>query len=147
MSLTYTEFALLALALGLVLGLSWAIILRRKPGRARPAPPAASPGAAHSTTDHLDYLKRSGLYWGVAIRTQENGSCCPQVRELLGQPYALDQAPRLPLSGCECDCKCHYRPLLEQRDGKVRRTHHNRRSILRYEPDKKDRRQLPTRRD
>lgn len=142
MSLSYTGLALLALTV--VLGLSWAV-LRRNPGPG-PAAPAAGPGPARSATDQLSYLKRSGLYWGVAIRTQENGSCCPQVRGILGQPYALDQAPHLPLSGCELDCKCHYQPLLEHRDDKVRRIHHDRRSILRYEPDRKNRRRLPTRR-
>ncbi|MCA1804463.1 MAG: hypothetical protein LC646_03735 [Xanthomonadaceae bacterium] len=139
--LTLVAIGLLYLAL--VLGLLWA--LRRK--RARERVVRATPvSATRSEVDRLDYLKRSGLYWGVTIQTRKDRPSCSQVQELHGQAFALDYAPRLPLAGCELDCHCHYLPLLEHRDDKVRRIHHDRRSILRYEPDKKNRRRLPTRR-
>jgi hypothetical protein len=141
MSLSYTGFALLALAV--LLGLLW--VVRGKQTPLGTSPPAA-PDTSRNERDRLDYLKRSGLYWGVAIRTRGNSSCCPQARDILDRPYPLDQAPQLPLPGCDLDCQCHYQPLLEKRDAKMRRVHHDRRSILRYEPDKRDRRQLPTRR-
>ena len=144
MPLTLAGIAVLYLAL--VLALWWAV--RRKRTREREARMHAAVRAAHDhpEADRLDYLKRSGLYWGVSIQTREDRPGCPQVQALRGQAFPLDQAPRLPLPGCAQDCQCHYQPLLEQRDGKARRVHHDRRSILRYEPGKKNRRQLPTRR-
>lgn len=141
MPLTIAAIALLYLAL--LVGLVWAV--RRKRARAaRPSAPAAA--STRTESDRLDYLKRSGLYWGVTLQTPEGHPGCPRVQELLGREFTLDQAPRLPLPGCTLDCQCHYHPLLEQRSGTPRRVHHDRRSILRYEPGKKNRRQLPTRR-
>jgi hypothetical protein len=142
MRLTLAAIGVLYLAL--VLGLLWAV--RRKKSRERAIQTQAAASSTAPEADRLGYLKRSGLYWGVTIQAREGRPCCTQVKELLGQTFSLDQAPRLPLPGCDLDCQCHYQPLLEHRDGKVRRLHHDRRSILRYEPDKKNRRRIPTRR-
>ena len=141
MTLNQAGFALLALVA--TLGLLWVLRGNRK-ARKSPAIPQV---ANRSESDRLDYLRRSGLYWGVRIRFREGQPVCPQARDLDDQEFPLDEAPRLPLPGCDLDCQCHYQPLLEHRDGKVRRLHHDRRSILRYEPDKKNRRQVPTRRE
>ena len=145
MPLTLAAIGVLYLAL--VLGLLWAV--RRKRARERIRRQDATKAAVHPQpeADRLAYLKRSGLYWGVTLQTREGQPACPQAQPLLGQAFALDAAPRLPLAGCTLDCKCHYHPLIEQRQGKPRRVQHERRSNLRYEPGKRNRRQLPTRRD
>ena len=135
------------LYLALVLVLVWAIRRKKYRSRALSVQAAAPTTSPQQESGRLDHLKRCGLYWGVSVRTRENSPGCPQVREIADQGFPLDQAPELPLPGCDLDCHCHYQPLLEKRDGKLRRIHHERRNILRYEPDKRNRRQLPTRRD
>ena len=145
--MSQTVWLLGLLYLVLVLVLLWAVRRKNACALAKRVEAASPTTGPRQETDRLAYLQRCGLYWGVSIRARENSPCCEQAREILGQPYPLDQAPHLPLPGCELDCHCHYQPLLEQRDGKIRRVRHDRRSNLRYEPDKKNRRKLSTRRD
>ncbi len=98
-------------------------------------------------TGSLDYYRRAGVYWGVAIRPRGDAPGCAAVEAMRGQSFPLKQAPTLPLPGCDAgSCHCSYQPLLDHRDARVRRTNTDRRTILRYEPDKQDRRQLTTRR-
>lgn len=128
-------------------GLLLLLLLAR--GLRRRTPPREAPPQARPRQDHgdLDYFRRAGIYWGVAIQSRQPESCCAPARELLGKPFPLEQVPQLPLPGCGAEtCHCHYQPILDHRSGKARRVNADRRAILRYEPDKKDRRQLPGRR-
>jgi hypothetical protein len=134
------------LYLVLIIALVWVLLRKRSRARTRRVPDASPATGPRQEADRMEDLKRCGLYWGVSLRARENSPCCQQAQALLGQHFTLDQAPHLPLQGCDLDCHCHYHPLLEQRDGKVRRVQHDRRNNLRYEPDKKNRRLLPTRR-
>ena len=137
--------SILGIAL-LVLVLLLLLVWRRGRRRASEAPrPMATPQQDHGD---LDYYRRAGIYWGAAIQSRQPEHCCAPAAALLGKPFPLAQVPQLPLSGCDAeDCQCHYQPILDHRSGKARRVNTDRRSILRYEPDKKDRRQVPGRRE
>lgn len=55
------------------------------------------------------------LFHGIAI--EPGGRACEAVRELAGQRYLSEDAPRLPLDECQCvqDCRCVYRHYPDRR--------------------------------
>jgi hypothetical protein len=89
---------------------------------------------------HLASLQHSGRYRGVAVTTH-----CRAAGRLHGHEFAFDQAPALPVTGCDAPvCRCRYLGLPERRHGTDRRCGIERRAGARI--DSSDRRQAPDRR-
>ena len=61
----------------------------------------------------LAKLKRSGLIRRVGILACDDGRDCTQVRSVR-RTFALDEAPALPLPGCDAPyCRCLYTPIVD----------------------------------
>lgn len=90
----------------------------------------------------LAKLKHGGQFWGVEI---VQGGCKASLA-LAGKHFAFEDAPALPLEGCEARiCPCQYKGLKEHRSTH-RRTQEDRRDGLRFDVNKPDRRSLKDRR-
>lgn len=132
---------LIVLAILLVIGgIAW-LMYGQRPGTARrklnsqgtrePAPPGG-----------IDKLKSNDLFWGAEL-TQAG---CEVSQRLLGNQYAFDKAPELPMDGCSsAACTCHFRGLKERRN-RTRRTHPERREVVRFDVNQPNRRSRASRR-
>lgn len=90
----------------------------------------------------LAKLRHSGRFYGVEIL---QGGCKASI-ELAGKRFTFEDAPALPLEGCEAhNCPCQYKGLKENRSAH-RRTQEDRRDSLRFDVNKPDRRSLKDRR-
>ena len=90
----------------------------------------------------LEKLSHSGQFWGVEIL--QGG--CKASTALAGKQFTFNDAPALPLEGCEAHiCPCQYKGQKENRSAH-RRTREDRRDGLRYDVKKPDRRALKDRR-
>ena len=90
----------------------------------------------------LEKLRHSPQFWGVEI---QQGGCDASIA-LAGKRFAFEDAPALPLEGCDARmCPCQYLGLKERRTHQ-RRKQEDRRDSLRYDPGKPERRQLKDRR-
>jgi hypothetical protein len=83
---------------------------QRKPATSRPDRRTARPG------------KPDKEYHAVAIRLGRQ--TCPAVRELSGQRFLADEAPRIPLPECEiaAECECSFVHYDDRRTGRDRRS-------------------------
>jgi hypothetical protein len=105
------------------------LIPRMPTGNLRPAP-----------RDQLERLLRSGRYRGVRVESR-----CVAAQDIAGREFRFDQAPALPVSGCDATvCECGYTGLPERRVIRDRRSGRDRRSAPRA--GTRDRRQLGNRR-
>ena len=96
---------------------------------------AAKPGG-------IDKLRESGMFWGVEIGQPG----CEAAHELLGRQFTFADAPELPLAGCDrAMCTCQFKGLMERRK-EPRRKHEDRRTDVRFEEGKTDRRSPKNRR-
>ena len=90
----------------------------------------------------LKKLRNSKQFWGVQI--EQSG--CNVSTALAGKQFAFEEAPALPLEGCDAHtCPCQYKGLKEYRSSH-RRIKEDRRDSLRFDVDKPDRRSLKDRR-
>jgi len=130
---------LLVLAILLVIaGVVWLLYVKR-PGPARHRPPASGPPARPGG---IDKLQRSDLFWGVELAQ----AGCESSHILVGRQFTFDAAPKLPLDGCSsAACTCQFRGLRERRI-RGRRTHPERREVIRFDVHKADRRSRVSRR-
>ncbi|MGB5474891.1 MAG: hypothetical protein WBQ78_15630, partial [Gammaproteobacteria bacterium] len=88
-------------------------------------PPASS---APARPGGIDKLQGNDLFWGVEL-TQAG---CESAHIMLGKQFTFDAAPELPLQGCSSvACTCQFRGLKERRS-RSRRSHPDRRELLRY---------------
>lgn len=57
----------------------------------------------------------TNLFHGIAV--EPGDGACQAVRSIEGHRYLSDDAPRLPLDGCQCvqDCHCVYRHYSDRR--------------------------------
>ncbi len=102
-------------------------------------PPASS---APARPGGIDKLQGNDLFWGVEL-TQAG---CESAHIMLGKQFTFDAAPELPLQGCSSvACTCQFRGLKERRS-RSRRSHPDRRELLRYDVEKPDRRSRASRR-
>ena len=128
---------LILLIIALVVGMIWLLRGKQQPNR------RASP-ATHTTTrpGGLDKLRKNELFWGVEL----GQAGCESARALLGRKYAFDEAPALPLPGCDSAmCTCQFNGLKERR-GTLRRTHDDRRDEIRFDKERPERRARRNRR-
>lgn len=91
---------------------------------------------AKNKSSALTKLRRTGIYRGVTIRPGK----CPTAKRFSGKPYSFDEAPLLPLAGCNAlRCSCNYHGLLEHRQ-QARRNARNRRDTVRFDAKHPERR-------
>jgi len=90
----------------------------------------------------LEKLRRSNRYCGITIHNRN----CPAARRVTGRYYSFEEVPELPLAGCKAlRCTCVYAGLNTRRY-QERRSRHDPRSAVRFDPDHPDRRQRKDRR-
>ena len=103
---------------------------------------ADSQAKTPTTPGGLEKLKANSMFWGVEI----GQAGCQAAQALLGQQYTFDEAPQLPLQGCDSAmCTCQYKGLKDHRS-KHRRKSGERRVEVRFDNDKPDRRSRNDRR-
>jgi len=137
---------ILLLIIGVLAGLVWLLRGQQTPKR-RSSPEITSAGPSNPDRGgnlkalELEKLRQNKLFWGVEIKQ----AGCEMGRTLAGKEFEFDEAPNLPLEGCTATmCSCVYIGLKEKR--KHQRRQHERRTDLRFEPDKSDRRSHKERR-
>jgi hypothetical protein len=127
-------FLILLVIIVLIAGMVW--MLRGQQGA---KPRRGHPIAASATTAKpggLEKLKSSNFFWGVKI----DHAGCPAAQALQDQHYTFDEAPELPVPGCDsAHCTCQFKGLRDRRS-RVRRTHEDRRNEVRFDKDHPERR-------
>ena len=140
------KIIILLLIIGVIAGLVWLLRGQRVPKRHSPL---ATTSPHPDVPDHggnlkaleLEKLRQNKLFWGVEVKQ----AGCAMARTLADVQFEFDEAPALPLEGCTAHmCSCVYIGLKERRHNQRRQ--HERRTNLRFEPDKQDRRSLKERR-
>jgi len=110
--------------------------------RSEPAARKSESQTAAAKPGGIDKLRASGMFWGVEIGQPG----CEAAQELLGRQFTFAAAPELPLAGCDRSmCTCQFRGLMERRK-ELRRKHEDRRTDVRFEEGKTDRRSPKNRR-
>jgi hypothetical protein len=141
------KILILLVIVGIIAGLIW--MFRGKPpvGRSRSRDPGryASLGVdedSHATLGGLEKLKNNPRFWGVEMGQPG----CEAAIALLGRQYTFEEAPRLPLEGCDAAmCTCQFKGLVNRRV-QQRRKQQERRVEVRFEKDNPDRRSRKDRR-
>jgi len=133
----------LLLIVVLVVGLVW--VLRRQGGgnAQRLRGNARKPGNIPATQPGgLEKLRNNPLFWGVEMGQPG----CEAAQALLGKQFTFDEAPQLPLQGCNSpNCTCQFKGLKDRRTW-VRRQQDDRRQSIRFDKDRPDRRSRKDRR-
>lgn len=89
------------------------------------------PGVVARAT--VDKAPPATKIWGRRLVATEPHAC-PAARALAGQSFRLDQAPTLPLQGCNNpDCRCVFQPQTDRRSGEERRQGIERRDMARFD--------------
>jgi len=126
----------LLLILVVIAGLVWA--LRRRGGSAGLKSKligrtgSGSTGTAAAKPGGMDKLRDNPMFWGVEMGQPG----CEAAQALLGQQFPFDEAPQLPLEGCNSpNCTCQFKGLKDRRK-LVRRQQVDRRESLRFDKDR-----------
>jgi hypothetical protein len=131
----------------LIAGLIWVLRSNMKPGHHRRSA-HHSAGNADTRTDTptrpggLEKLKANSMFWGVEI----GQAGCEAAQALLGRQYTFNEAPQLPLEGCDSAmCTCQFKGLKDHRS-QHRRLKSDQRQEVRFDNGKPDRRSRKDRR-
>jgi len=128
----------LLLIVAVIAGLVWA--LRTKRGgsglRTRLIGRGTGRGSGQDTAatrpGGLEKLRDNPMFWGVEMAQPG----CEAARELLDRQFTFDDAPELPLAGCDSpNCTCQFKGLTERRK-MARRQQEDRRAALRFDKDR-----------
>jgi hypothetical protein len=93
-------------------------------------------------SNELQKLRRSGSFWGVRIQPGK----CNAIRPFAGRRFTFEEAPNLPLPGCNAwRCSCTYIGVPERRR-EERRIHNDRRDVVRIDEEHVERRSFRGRR-
>ncbi|GEM_PF-855478 len=131
----------LVITLGVALLAAAFLLLRGRRQSPEKKEPASRPLASLTPREQLERLHKSDKFWGVAIETREDGHTCKAVRKITNQEFQTFDAPKLPLDECDnMNCRCRYYGLPDLRQSERRETTTDRREIIRYEPNKDNRR-------
>ena len=140
------KIVILLLIIGVLAGVVWLLRAQRTP-KHKSTLAVTTPGPAdpdrggNKKALELEKLRQNKLFWGVEIKQ----AGCAMGRSLSDMEFEFNDAPSLPLEGCTAAmCSCVYIGLKERR--KQQRRQHERRTSLRFEPDKIDRRSNKERR-
>ena len=126
----------LLLIVVVIVGLVWALRKQRGGGGLRnKLLGQASKGGSRQAAmkpGGLDKLRDNPLFWGVEMAQPG----CEAARELLDRQFTFDEAPQLPLEGCNsANCTCQFKGLKERRK-MARRQQEDRRETLRFDKDR-----------
>lgn len=81
----------------------------------------------------LAKLKQNGKFYGVSVESH-----CHASSQLVGERYTFDNAPDLPVPGCEADiCKCRFVGVIERRKLPTRRSGGDRRESMRLDSEER----------
>jgi hypothetical protein len=141
------KIIVLLLIIAVITGLVW--MLRRQGGstapRTRLLSRGSTPGkhsAAASKPGGLEKLRDNPMFWGVEMGQPG----CEAAQAILGQQFTFDEAPPLPLEGCNsASCTCQFKGLKDRRTW-ARRQQEDRRNSVRFDKDRPDRRSRKDRR-
>ena len=98
--------------------------------------------AAGTRPGGLEKLRENPMFWGVEMGQPG----CEAARELLDKQFTFDEAPQLPLQGCNsANCTCQFKGLKNRRTW-ARRQQEDRRNSIRFDKDRADRRSRKERR-
>lgn len=87
-----------------------------------------------TSREQLDSLKHSGRFLGVKIDRCD----CSASSKLAGKVFTFDNAPPLPVTGCDTpSCKCQYLGVANRRQEPNRRSNRERRKSIRMEEDRR----------
>ena len=141
------KFLVLLLIIVVIVSLVWALrkqgagtglrnrLLGRGSGGKGSSTNAARPGG-------IEKLRDNPLFWGVEMGQPG----CEASQALLGRQFTFDEAPQLPLEGCNsANCTCQFKGLRDRRSW-VRRQQEDRRTTIRFDKDRPDRRSRKDRR-
>ena len=123
--------AYVLLALGIVLAalLLLFLTISRRQRKLNPKLPKASVKLGPEA--QLLKLQNMGRFRGIRIESH-----CRASSHLVGQEFAFESAPHLPVSGCDAAvCECGYAGLPERRRSTERRSGRDRRGSMRLEGD------------
>lgn len=131
---------LVLLMIAVLAGMIWLWYSQHKPKRR--ATSGRHPPAHSTRPGGLDKLQKNPLFWGAEF----SQAGCDAARALLGNQYIFDEAPELPLPGCDSAmCTCQFKGLKDNRE-KARRLHEERRDEVRFDMERPDRRSRKNRR-
>jgi hypothetical protein len=141
----------LLVIIALIAAVIWVLRGKRGPVHHRRSVHHAAGNADNQTDSHantpttpggLEKLKANSMFWGVEI----GQAGCQAAQALLGRQYTFDEAPQLPLQGCDSAmCSCQYKGLKDHRS-KHRRKSGERRVEVRFDNENPDRRSRKDRR-
>ena len=131
------KIIVLLLIIVVIVGLVWA--LRKQGGGASlrsrllgRGSDAKSRAALATRPGGIEKLRNNPLFWGVEMGQPG----CEAAQAILGQQFTFDEAPQLPLQGCNsANCTCQFKGLKDRRK-RVRRQQEDRRESLRFEKDR-----------
>jgi hypothetical protein len=99
-------------------------------------------GSASTSPGGLEKLRDNPVFWGVEMGQPG----CEAAQAILGQQFTFDEAPQLPLEGCNsANCTCQFKGLKDRRTW-ARRQQEDRRNSIRFDKDRPDRRSRKDRR-
>jgi hypothetical protein len=137
----------LLLIICLIAAVVWVLRGKRAPGpRRKAARHTATAAAARTDTPTkpggLEKLQANTMFWGVEI----GQAGCEAAQAMLGRQYTFDEAPQLPVEGCDSAmCTCQYKGLKDHRT-KHRRKIGEQRTEVRFDNENPDRRSRKQRR-
>ena len=138
---------ILLVIVGIIAGLIWMFRSKQPVGRSRSRDPGefeslSVDNDSRAALGGLDKLKNNPLFWGVEMGQPG----CEAAMALLDRQFTFEDAPRLPLDGCDSAmCNCQFKGLKNRRT-QHRRKQHERRVEVRFDKDKPDRRSRKDRR-
>lgn len=141
------KIIVLLLIIVVIVGLVWA--LRKQGGGASlrsrllgRGSDAKNRAALATRPGGIEKLRNNPLFWGVEMGQPG----CEAAQAILGQQFTFDEAPQLPLEGCNsANCTCQFKGLKNRRTW-ARRQQEDRRNSIRFDKDRADRRSRKERR-
>ncbi|MGD2137945.1 MAG: hypothetical protein PVJ66_01710 [Gammaproteobacteria bacterium] len=132
----------IAIGLGVVMLAMRSRRTRSRPRRGSQLRKQTPTPAAPAKPGGIEKLKCNALFWGV----QMDHPGCEAARAIMDKQYPFDEAPEMPLEGCDSPtCTCLFKGLLDRRK-LSRRSGSDRRNEIRFGDKGTDRRSRKDRR-
>ncbi len=134
-------YLIIFLIVAIIAGLVALVMLQRRPARARRVAQLEAV-SGENNSGALSKLQQNRFFWGAELFQPG----CTESYKLLGKQFSFNDAPDMPVAGCNREaCTCQFKGLRDRRT-RARRTNPDRRSEVRFDPSHPDRRILISRR-